>query len=83
MRLAGNPRVEPLYKTDNLVIPCVKGSANELCRLIESVGQIDDKRNYIVTIEPEKRRRTLTANAYYWQLVKKIAKEYAAGVGRI
>ena len=73
MRLAGNPRVEPLYKTDNLVIPCVKGSVSELCRLIESVGQIDDKRNYIVTIEPEKRRRTLTANAYYWQLVKKIA----------
>ena len=74
MRLADRPRVEPLYKSDNLVIPCVKGSASELCRLIESIGQIDDKRNYIVTIEPEKRRRTLTANAYYWQLVKKISK---------
>ncbi len=75
MRLAGDIRVEPLYKTDNLVIPCVKGSVSELCELKESVGQIDDKRNYIITIEPEKCGRTPTANAYYWQLVKKIAKK--------
>lgn len=72
MKLADRPRVEPLYKSDNLVIPCVKGSVSLLCEIVEELGQIDHNKDYVVTITPEKRTRTLTANAYYWQLTKKI-----------
>lgn len=75
MKLADRPRVETLYKSDNLIVPCAKGSVSLLWRLIEDMGEVDLNKEYIVTITPEKRKRTLTANAYYWQLTKKISEK--------
>ena len=64
MKIKEQPRLELLYKQDNLIIPLEKGQIRAVHEFLDTVGQIDPKKDYTVKIEPTKRKRSLDANAY-------------------
>ncbi len=75
MKLTDQPRIELLYKQTNLIIPFHKDFTRLLNDFLSELGQLDLSKDYVVTIAPQKARRTLDANAYYWQLCRKISRE--------
>lgn len=78
MKLIDQPRIELLYKQTNLIIPFHKDFTRLLNDFLSELGQLDLSKDYVVTIAPQKSRRTLDANAYYWQLCRKISRETKA-----
>jgi hypothetical protein len=72
MRLVGQPRIELLYKQNNLVIPVNKGDFNAVHSLLTDLGTIDPKKDYEVSISLKKKKRSLDANAYLWTLLGKL-----------
>lgn len=73
MRLVGQPRIELLYKQNNLIIPVSKSDFRILHGLLERLGVIDLNKDYEVSISPKKKKRSLSANAYMWELCGKLA----------
>lgn len=74
MKLKNNPRIELLYSQDNIIIPCEKGQNEAIQRVLDSVGRIDPNKDYTIEIKVVRKRRSLIANSYYWQLVHQIAE---------
>lgn len=74
MRLIDQPRIELLYKQNNLVIPCDKREINLLQKILERLGRIDPNKDYEVSIKPQKAKRSLDANAYLWVLIGKLGQ---------
>ena len=73
MKIKERPRLELLYRQDNLIIPLEKGQIRAVHEFLDTVGQIDPTKDYTIKIEPTKRKRSLDANAYYHVLAKKCA----------
>lgn len=75
MKLHDKPRIELLYACDNIIIPCKKGQIAVLSDFIESVGEVDLEKEYTVTIEIKRQKRSLDANGFFWTLLKKLANK--------
>lgn len=75
MKLHDKPRIELLYACDNIIIPCKKGQIAVLSDFIESVGEVNLEKEYTVTIEIKRQKRSLDANGYFWTLLKKLANK--------
>lgn len=73
MKLADRPRVDILYKVDNLVIPLQKGQHREAIEMIDRLGIVNQDKEYEVTIKAKRKKRSLDANGYFWELVGKLA----------
>lgn len=73
MKIKERPRLELLYRQDNLIIPLEKGQIRAVHEFLDTVGQIDPSKDYTVKIEPTKRKRSLDANAYFWKLCKELS----------
>lgn len=73
MKLHDKPRIELLYACDNIIIPCRKGQIAVLSDFIESIGEVDLEKDYTVTVEIKRQKRSLDANAYYHVLARKCA----------
>lgn len=63
MKLKGRPRVELLYEQDNIIIPAKKGQIRLIHEFLDTVGEIDQEKDYTLKIEITKRKRSLDANA--------------------
>ncbi len=75
MKIKERPRLELLYRQDNLIIPLEKGQIRAVHEFLNTVGQIDPAKDYTVKIEPTKRRRSIDANNYCWSLLGALAME--------
>lgn len=75
MKLADSPRLELLYKVDNIVIPCQKGQTHVLNGFLEGLGQLDLTKEYEVKIVKKKVKRSLDANAYCWVLIGRLGEK--------
>lgn len=75
MKLKENPRLELLYRQTNLIIPCELGQVSELQELLALVGEINTEKEYEITIKEKRKKRSLDANAYYYQLTAKCAEK--------
>lgn len=53
----------------------VSDDRQELERIFENAGKVDPEKEYTVKIEPRRKKRTLDANAYMWQLLNKLAEK--------
>lgn len=73
MKLKGKPRVELLYEQDYIIIPVEKGQIRLIYEFLDTVGEIDQEKDYTLKIEITKRKRSLDANAYFWTLCKDLA----------
>lgn len=74
MKLCERPRVEPLFKQTNIVIPLKLGQVHEAIGIVQSIGEFDPDKDYDIIIKPKKKARTLDQNAYLWTLIGKLAK---------
>lgn len=74
MKLADRPRVDILYKVDNLVIPLQKGQHREAIEMIDRLGIVNQDKEYEVTIKTKRKKRSLDANAYFWTLCGKLGE---------
>ena len=75
MKLAEKPRLELLYKVDNLIIPFVKGQTAALMDFLASLDGLDLSKDYEVKIELVKKKRSGNANSYLWVLLKELARK--------
>lgn len=75
MKLADRPRIDILYKIDNLVIPLQKGQHREVIELIERLGVVNQDNDYDVTIKRKHKKRSRDANSYFWELVGKLGEK--------
>lgn len=73
MKLADRPRVNLLYKYDEIVIPLKHGQIKDINEVLDKIGEIDTDKDYTVEIKRKRLKRSLDANAYFWVLVKKLA----------
>lgn len=78
MKLAEKPRLELLYKVDNLIIPFVKGQTAALMDFLASLDGLDLSKDYEVKIELVKKKRSGNANSMYHSIAKKCA--FAKGI---
>ena len=69
MKLIKDVRMEALPYHTNIVIPCERGQNKAIERLLAEINTIDPQKDYDISVKPKKRRRSLTANAYLWQLL--------------
>lgn len=53
----------------------VSDDRQELERIFENAGKVDPEKEYTVKIEPRRKKRSLDANAYMWQLLNKLAEK--------
>jgi len=74
MKLSDTPRLDMLYKNDNIVIPIKKGQHHEALQVIESLGVVNLDKDYEVTIKQKRKKRSLDANAYFWTLCGKLGE---------
>lgn len=74
MKLADRPRLDILYKQDNLIIPLRKGQYREAIEIINRLGIVNLDKEYEVTIRPKRKKRSLDANAYFWTLCGKLGE---------
>ena len=58
-----------------------KLSLKQNSRFISDCAQLKDGENYILTIERQKRKRSLLQNAYYWGVILPIVKNGLIDVG--
>lgn len=65
---------ELLYNGARLIITFEKGENRAVGKLYESIGGIDPKKEYEVSVKPKKRKRSLDANAYLWVLIGKLGE---------
>lgn len=65
---------ELLYDGAKLIITFAKGENRAVGKLFESIGGIDQSKDYEVSIRPKKRKRSLDANAYLWVLIGKLGE---------
>jgi hypothetical protein len=72
MKLVEKPRLEILYKQDNLIIPVQKGQISLITDFIRNLEEIDTNKEYVVKIEKLKLKRSLDANAYMWTLIRQL-----------
>lgn len=79
MKLKEKPRIELLYKQDNLIIPFEKGQIRALHELLGSFDITDLTKEYVVKIERKRQKRSLDANAYFWKLCKELATKLGRG----
>lgn len=75
MKIKEQPRLELLYRQDNLIIPLEKGQIRAVHEFLDTVKQIDPTKDYTVKIEPTKRKRSQDANSYLWKLLGLLAIE--------
>lgn len=73
MKLAGQPRMELLYKSTNLVIPFEKGEYRAVQRVLDELGTVDPSKEYEVSIRPVKQGRSVEANSLLWKCIGMIA----------
>lgn len=65
---------ELLYDGAKLIITFAKGENRAVGKLCESIGGIDQSKDYDISISPKKRKRSLDANAYLWVLIGKLGE---------
>lgn len=75
MKLTKNVTMEILPYHTNITIRCERCQNNAIDRLLEEINPIDPSKDYDIVIKPKKHRRSLDANAYYYQLTRKIAEK--------
>lgn len=80
MKLIKNVAMEPLPYHTNIVIRCDRGQNNAIDRLLEDINPIDPEVDYDIVIKPIKRSRSLNANSYYWQLLRKVSEKKNIGM---
>lgn len=66
-------RLDLLWAENHLILVTPKGEHEQWLRVVSEVHDLDLKKPITLTIEQPKRRRSQDANAYYWQLVGKMA----------
>lgn len=64
---------ELLFDTDRLTITVPKIDRMTLIHKLEELGTIDESAEYDIKIEKIRKKRSLDANKYMWQLIDKIA----------
>lgn len=65
---------ELLYDGAKLIITFAKGENRAVGKLYESIGGIDPSKDYDISIKQKRKKRSLNANNYYWQLVNEMAR---------
>lgn len=60
MKIKERPRLELLYRQDNLIIPLEKGQIRAVHEFLDTVGQIDPTKNYTVKISLQSAKEALT-----------------------
>ena len=75
MKFAEKPRIELLYKVDNIVIPCQKGQTHAMNDFLRAIDDLDLSKDYDVKIAKKKIKRSLDANAYLWVLIGKLGEK--------
>lgn len=64
---------ELLYEKNRLVIEYEKTDINTLHQLLDRIGNIDRAKDYDLKIEQKKKKRSLNANAYFFELCGQLA----------
>lgn len=72
MRLNGYVRVEPKYAQTEILIPIDNKDRREVQNWLKSVDAREGE-EVIIEVKRKRKKRSLNANAYFWQLVNKVA----------
>lgn len=72
LRLAEQPRFEPKYKYDEIIIPLQHGQVNEALAFCERNLNFDAE--FELTLKQRKKKRSLDANRLLWELCEKLAE---------
>ena len=64
---------ELLYDKDRLTITFDRKDRQQIIEKLESLGEIDQSKEYDVEIKKHRQKRSLDANGYMWALADKIA----------
>lgn len=76
MKLRGKPEIKPMYAGMEIVIPLEKGqSFYDVLSDMSSIDDLDISKDIEVKISAKRKKRSLDANAYMWQLCNEIARE--------
>lgn len=74
MKLIKDITAEPLPYHINITIRCERGQERAIDQLLEKINPIDTSKDYDISIKPKRKKRSLNANNYYWQLVNEMAR---------
>ncbi len=74
MKLRDKPRINSMYAGPEIVIPIERGEAIYVSDVFPNIDDIDISKDIEIKMSVKRKKRSLDANAYMWQLCGEIAR---------